>query len=193
MLALLLAGPEALASPEPELSSTKTIFALSLVQAADAKEALEIRGASIGTDPTRFSAVATLPQVPCPGLYKDEAQTENQRTGALSAYSAVVTLTPLPPDRSLPCGDVPPPRPGTLGVSVSNEREPIDLVQANRSGSRGFFGELTTTSQPECDERYTLSIDVDLRGWSRSIRYRLKVLSWRSEAHGLPLENHPSC
>lgn len=190
---LLVAGPVALASPETELSSSKTIVALSLTRAGKAKEAVAIRGASIGTDPTRFSAVATFSQIPCPGQYRYEAQTENQKNGALSAYSAIVSLAPLSPDRDPPCGDAPPPRPGAAEISISSEGEPIDSIDGRGSGSGGFFGELTTTSQPECDRRYTVTFDLDLRGWARSIRYRLKVDRWRAEALGQTLENHPSC
>ena len=192
-VALLGAAPtSALGSSEASLSSSKTILALSLVRATDAKEALAVSGVSVGSDPTQFSAVATLSRIPCPGPYRYDVQSENQRTGAQSAYSAVVTLASLS-NRTPPCGEVPPSRPGELRLSISGDGEPIDFRHARWSGSGGFFGDLTTMSQPECDKRYILSIGVDLRGWHRIVRYRLKVVTWKAEAQGLPLEGYPHC
>lgn len=193
-LTLFVAVPATtLASAEVEQSSPKAIFALSVAHATNGKEAMTIRGASIGTEPSHFSAVATLSRVPCPGLYQYEAETENEERGALSAYRAMVSLTPFSPDRSPPCGAAPPPQPGVLSISVSTKGEPIDFVNASRSGSGGFFGDFTTTEEPVCGQTYSLSVGVDLRSWSRSIRYRLKVISFRSEAMGQTVEDHPSC
>jgi len=194
-LTLLAAGPAAAAqaSSEAALSSSKTVLGLSLTRASSAKEALEIRGASVGADPTQYSAVTTLSRIPCPGAYQYDVQTENQQTGSLGSYAARITLAPLSSSQGASCGDAPPPRPGTLRISIAGDDDPIDFRHARGSASGGFFGDLTATTQPVCDERYTLSVDVDLRGWDRSVRYRFKVVSWESEAQGLPLESPGDC
>ncbi len=192
-LLLAVAPTAALASSEASLSSSKTILALSLASAGDAKEVLAVRGASIGSDSSRYSVAATLPELPCSGTYRYEVQSENQQTGAQSAYSALVVLAPLPAGQTSPCGAALPARRGTLHISILDDGEPIDVIHANSSGSAEFFGDFTTTAQPECDKRYTLSAGAEFRGWNRSVRYRLKVVRWKAEAQGLPLENHPDC
>jgi hypothetical protein len=191
---VLAAGPAtAQDASEASLSSSKTVLVLSLVRAADAREVLAVRGASIGSDSSRYSVAATLSELPCSGSYRYEIQSENQQTGAQSAYSALVVLTPLPDGQASPCGTPLPARRGTLHISLSDEGEPIDVVHAHSSGSGEFFGGFTTTAQPECEKRYTLSAGAEFRGWSRSVRYRLKVVGWKAEAQGLPLESHPDC
>lgn len=192
--ALLAAGPtSALASSEASLSSSKTILALSLARAVDGEGVLAVRGASVGSDSSRYSVAAALAELPCPGAYRYDLQSENQQTGAQSAYSALVVLTPLPAGQASLCGAPLPARRGTLRISISDEGEPIDVIHANSSGSAEFFGGFTTTAQPECEKRYLLSAAAELRGWTRSVRYRLKVVRWKAEAQGLPLENHPYC
>lgn len=170
------------------LAASETVMGLRLERASTGAEALEIRGASVESEPARFAAVGNLSQIPCPGSYRYSLQSENQQTGALSSYTALVSLAPLPADGPPSCGAVPPPRPGTLRISLSGREETIDFGKAARLGSEGFFGTLTMGAQPECGQRYGLSVDVDVRGWDRSVRYRLEVARWTSEAQGLPLE-----
>lgn len=192
-LALLAAGPAATAASEASLSSSKTILALSLARAADAKEVLAVRGASVGSDSSRYSVAAALSELPCPGTYRYGVESENQQTGAQSSYSALVVLAPLSAGQASPCGAALPARRGALHISLSDEGEPIDVIHANSSGSAEFFGDLTTTAQPECEKRYVFSAGAELRGWNHSVRYRLRVVRWKAEAQGLPLESHPDC
>jgi hypothetical protein len=194
-LTLLAAGPGAArASSEAILASSETVIGLSLERVSTGKESLAIRGASTASDMSQFDAVATLARVPCPGPYRYQLQSENQQTGALSSYTARVYLAPFPSDQAPPCGAVPPPRPGTLHVSIPGNEEGMDFEQGTRSGSGGFFGVFTLWSLPEeCGRRYAFAVDVDLRGWDRSVRYQLKVMSFESRAQGQLLAGEPEC
>lgn len=178
------------AAPAAALAPSETAIGLSLRRVASGKEALVIRGASIESETAQFSAVATLSQVPCAGSYRYELQSENQETGALSSYSALVTLAPFAADQPAPCGGVPQARRGALRISTTGEEEAIDFSGQRGSSSGNFFGSLTLGTQPVCDQPYTLSANVDLRGWDRGVRYRLRVASWKSEAQGRELERH---
>lgn len=194
-LTLFAAGPGAArGSSEATLASSETVIGLSLERVSTGKEALAIRGASVASDMSQFSAVATLARVPCPGSYRYRLQSENQQTGALGSYTALVVLAPLSPGEAPPCGGVPPPRPGTLNVSIPGNEEGMNFEEGTRSGSGGFFGEFTLWTQPEeCGRRYAFAVDVDLRGWDRSVRYQLKVKSFESRAQGQLLAGEPAC
>jgi hypothetical protein len=178
------------AAPAVALAPSETAIGLSLQRVATGKEALAIRGASVESETAQFSAVATLSQIPCPGAYRYELQSENQETGALSSYSALLTLAPFAVDQPTPCGAVPQARRGALRISTTGDEETIDFRGQRGSSSGNFFGSLTIGTQPVCDQAYTLSANVDLRGWDRGVRYRLRVASWRSEAQGRELERH---
>lgn len=180
----LLVGAPAAAS-----ASSETVIGLSLAQVSSGKEALAIRGASRRTDPTEYSAVATLTRIPCPGSYRYMLHSENQITGALSSYSARVALAPMGSDRSVPCGGVPPPRPGALRILISGDEEAIGFGPGRGTGAGGFFGVFNWTMQPECEQTFTISVSVDLRGWDRSVRYRFQVADWESKAQGRDLES----
>lgn len=182
-LGLALLGAE----PAAALAPSETVMGLSLQRVAGGRDALAIRGAS--DQSTQFSAAGSLSRIPCRGSYRYELQSENQHTGALNSYTALVTLVPFAPDQSTPCGGVPPPRTGTFHVSVSGDEETIDFTGSRRNGSESFFGAFAIGTQPECHQRYTISVSVDLRGWDRSIRYRFNVANWESEAQGRPLES----
>jgi len=165
------------------------VIGLSLARVSTGKEALSIRGASDGSRTAQFSAVATLSRIPCPGSYRYSLHSENQDTGALSSYTATVALAPIGSDLAMPCGGRPPPRPGGLRISISGDEETIDFRQGRRRGSGSFFGVFTMGMQPECKQRFTISVSVDLRGWDRSAHYRFQVADWESEAQGRKLES----
>jgi hypothetical protein len=184
-LALTLFNP----GPALALAPSETVIGLSLEQASTGKEALAIRGASVESETARFSAVATLSRLPCAGSYRYELDSENQDTGALSSYTALVTLAPFASVHAVPCGGVPPAEPGALRISVAGDEEAIDFRQGRRSGSGSFFGAFTMGTQPICHQTYRISVSVDLRSWHRSVRYRLKVARWESEAQGRQLES----
>jgi hypothetical protein len=190
-LATLVAASALLAlGPGGAAASTETVVGLSLARVSTDKEALAIRGASEGSQTARYSAVAALTRIPCPGTYRYSLHSENQDTGALSSYTATVDLVPLEPDPATSCGDIPPPRPGALRVSISGDEETIDFEQGRRRGSGGFFGVFTLGMQPECQQRFTIFVGADLRGWHRSVRYHFRVNEWEAKAQGRKLEGH---
>jgi hypothetical protein len=178
------------AAPAAALASSETVIGLSLARVSTGKEALAIRGASDGSETAHFSAVATLSRIPCPGVYRYSLHSEKQDTGALSSYTATVALRPIGSDLATPCGGIPPPRSGALHISMSGDEETINFGEGRGSGSGGFFGVFTMGMQPECKQRFTISVSVDLRGWDRSVRYLVEVANWKSEAQGRRLESH---
>ncbi len=189
-LSLLAAVPVATAAPSSgtTLAASETVIGLGLKRVSTGKEALAIRGASVGSAITEFDAVAIVPRIPCPGEYQYSLQSENQDTGAQSEYEATAVLSRLGSDRP-PCGGESPALAGTLRISVSGDEETIDFGPGRLSGSESFFGDLTLGTQPICGQRYRLAISADLRGRNRSVRYRFRVTNWRSKAMGRKLES----
>lgn len=181
----MLLGAGTAAAQEP----SEAAVGFSLERVAIDREVLAIRGSSLESEPPQFSSAATLFRIPCPGAYRYESHIEDQQTGALSSYAARVSLAPLASDHSQPCGGALPPGQGVLRISIWGELETIDFrsEKTRRDGSGAFFGVFTLGPQPQCGQAYTVSVNVEVGDWHRTVRYRLWVDRWSSTAQGLPL------
>lgn len=163
-------------APAQALGSSETSLGMRMTRISTGRPTLVVRGGSVdATPPGEYTTTASPLRIPCPGRYRYQAETENQLSGASSSYTAVVALSHLSTrPEGLSCGDVPPPRAGEVTIAIVGASEPFHLT-GSRGGFGAFLGNLYLRSQPECDESYTFTTELALRGWHRSFSYHLEV------------------
>jgi hypothetical protein len=166
----------ATASAEPSALSAQ------LTGTPQGKKLLVTRGSSIAkSEGETFAASTKVMRIPCPGEFRFEAETEDVRTGAVTAYSATINLSQFrtkPP--GVACGLSIPPVPGRGSVVLKGGSSASPLrLEGQRGGFGNFIGRLHVSGFPVCDISYELQAEFHLRGWDRAFYYAAQF----DEAH----------
>jgi hypothetical protein len=164
---------------------------LQAIHSNSLRPTLDLRGHSIDhEDSEAFSVDTHLSRVPCPGEYRFEAAEENSSNGNSSTYDALIRLAgPTAHPAGERCGGALPPVRGQMSVLLQDRIDSLFVVKGSRSNGGAFGGRLTLSSLPQCHKSYTLEVNVDLTGWSRSLEFRVQVLEVNTTLQGEPAES----
>jgi hypothetical protein len=171
LLVLLLAvlPSDSVANPQ--------VIAVQIEKTRSGGVVLVTRGSSTaGLGAGGFAASTKVVRIPCPGRYRFEAESEDLRTGALTAYSAELVLStfssyPL----GTPCGSTIPSVGGKASVVLSGGGSPNPLhLTGHRSGHGNFVGKLQVSAFPSCRTVYELRSDFSLHNWKQTFTFEAR-------------------
>ncbi len=182
-LAWAPAGARGVGAGDPSVT-----IGLQAIHSNSLRPTLDLRGHSIDReDSETFSVDTRLSRVPCPGEYRFEAAEENSSNGNSSTYDALIRLVGLTAGGH--CGSALPLVRGQMSVLLQDRLDSLFVVKGSRSNGGAFGGRLTLSSLPQCHKNYTLEVNVDLAGWSRSLEFRVQVLEVNTTLQGEPAES----
>jgi hypothetical protein len=123
-----------------------------------------------------FAVSSKVLQIPCPGPYLFESESEDLRTGAVTAYTARLVLSgfsSLPV--GVPCGISIPPVEGKASVVLSGSGSAnLLFLKGHRRGYGNFVGGLPEPTFPWCGKPYELRSSFSLRNWNQTFIYKAR-------------------
>jgi hypothetical protein len=161
-------------SQSGQASAEPSAISAQLRQEARGKRVLVTRGSSIAKlQGETFTASTKVSRIPCPGKFRFEVETEDLRTGGLTAYSVDISLSQFrswPP--GIACGVSIPALPGMGSVVLMGGSGASPLwLKGQRAGFGNFIGRLRVAGFPACGISYELRATFDLRQWDRAFYY----------------------